>query len=80
MQKLPTEDHIMDMIAWSLNIPASRINPNTDLISDLNLDPIDRDLLIAHLESRFGIYLSPEEVADISTVRDASRFLRLHAA
>lgn len=67
-----TTDQIIDMISWALNIPVSRINPNTDLIDDLYLDQIDRDLLIAKLESRLGVFLSPDEVAHIRTVRDAS--------
>lgn len=78
--KFPSEDHLIEFIAWSLNIPVSRINPHTDLVDDLYLDQIDRDLLIAALENRFGIYLSSEEVDRIDTVRDASQSLQRHAA
>ena len=79
-KKIPTTDLIIEMISWSLHIPKSRINPNTDFADDLHLDQIDRDLLIADLENRLGIYLSPEEVASIQTVRDASRYLQKKAA
>jgi acyl carrier protein len=79
--KWTPEDRIIEMIAWMLNIPSSQINPFTDLVDDLYLDSIDRVLLIAKLESQFGVYLSKEEVASIETVRDASTyFLRKHAA
>lgn len=79
-KKVPSTDLIIEMISWSLHIPVSRINPNTDLVDDLHLDQMDRDLLIADLENRLGIFLSPEEVASIETVRDASRFLQKKAA
>jgi len=68
------------MISWSLHIPVSRINPNTDFADDLHLDQLDRELLIADLENRLGIYLSQEEVASIETVRDASHFLQIKVA
>jgi acyl carrier protein len=76
----PTEDRLIEMIAWSLHIPVSKINPHTDLADDLCLDPIDRTLLIAELENRLGIFLTSEEVARIDTVRDASQCLQLHTA
>ena len=79
-KKVPSTDLIIEMISWSLHIPVSRINPKTDLVDDLHLDQMDRELLIADLENRLGIFLSPEEVASIETVRDASRFLQKKAA
>ncbi|MEM6378733.1 MAG: phosphopantetheine-binding protein, partial [Bacteroidota bacterium] len=61
-------------------ISTTLLNPYTDLIDDLYLDPIDRDLLIARLERDFKVVLSHEEVARIQTIRDASRFIHLHQA
>jgi acyl carrier protein len=69
------EQKIIDFIAWELNIPISKLNPNTDFVDDLCLDPIDRDLLIAKLENHTGVYLNQEEAARIATVRDARRYL-----
>lgn len=68
------EDRIMERIAWMLNVPSSKINPNTDLVDDLYLDPLDKSLLIATLERQYGIFLTREEVASIDTVGDASRY------
>jgi len=67
-----TEERIIDLISWRLNVPISRINPYTRLGDDLLLDAVDRLLLIAEMESRFNIYLSPEEVDTIDTIHDAS--------
>ena len=78
--KWTAEDRIIELIAWELNIPSSRINPHTDLIDDLYLDSLDKDLLIAKLESQFGVFLNQEQAAKIDTVRDASFFLQQNAA
>lgn len=67
-----TQERIIDLISWKLNVPTSRINPYTRLGEDLHLDAVDRLLLIAEMESRFNIYLSPEEVDTIDTIHDAS--------
>ncbi len=74
------EDRLIAMIAWMLNIPVSRINLYTDLRDDLYLDPIDKELLIAKLESQYQVYFSPEEANGIETVLDACSLLRKHAA
>lgn len=75
-----TEERIIDLIGWSLKVPTSRIYPYTHLQDDLHLDTVDLLLLIIQLEERFNVYLSPEEVAAIETVRDASFFIQKHAA
>jgi len=75
-----SEDRIIDVVSWILNIPNNRINPHTDLIDDLYLDALERDLLIARLERVFGIVLSTEEVASIDTIQDAQRCFQRHAA
>lgn len=75
-----SQDSIIDMISWSLNIPSARIYPYTNLIDDLHLDPIDKMLLIIELENRLNIYLSPEEAEAIETVQDASRYFQQRAA
>jgi acyl carrier protein len=74
------QERVMDIISWRLNVPASRIHPYTRFQDDLNLDAVDRLLLIAELESRFNVYLSSEEVNAIETIHDASLFLEQHAA
>ena len=61
------------MISHALNVPASFLNPFTHLRDDLYLDSLDFQLLIAKLETSFQVYLSPEEVESIETVRDAGR-------
>jgi acyl carrier protein len=76
-----TEAQIIEVMSWMLNIPASQLRPYTHLRDDLFLDNFDISMLIAKLESRFGVFLTPEEVETIETVRDAaSYFSSKHAA
>jgi acyl carrier protein len=76
----PTEDRVIEQIAYELNIPTSLLNPYTDLIDDLYLDALDRSLLIARLEQYFQVMLTREEVVGIQTIRDAARLISLYEA
>jgi len=76
----PTEDRVIEQIAYELNIPTSLLNPYTDLIDDLYLDALDRSLLIARLEQYFQVMLTREEVVGIQTIRDAAQLISLHEA
>ena len=77
---LNTQDRVIDLISWRLNVPPTHIHPYTHLKDDLHLDAIDLLLLIADLESRFNVYLSPEEAEAIETVQDASFYFQKYAA
>ena len=79
-QKATTQDTVINLISWKLNVPSSRINPYTHLEDDLHLDAFDLMLLIADLESGFGIYLSPEEANSIKMVQDVSFLFQKYAA
>lgn len=75
-----TQNRVIDLISWKLNLPPNHIHPYTHLKDDLHLDAIDLLLLIADLESRLNVYLSPEEAAAIETVQDASFYFQKYAA
>lgn len=75
-----TPNQIIDLISWQLNVPSSEIFPHTDFSNDLNLDDIDQLLLIAELENRLNVFLSKEDAAKISTIKDASFIFLKNAA
>jgi len=75
-----TQDRIIDFVSWQLNVPTTNIFPSSNLIDDLNLDPLDKMLLIAELESRLNVFLTPEEADNIETIQDVSQFFNSHAA
>jgi acyl carrier protein len=80
MTEYNSQERIIDLISWIVNVPSAHIHPYTLLKDDLELDPIDMLLLIAELESQFNIYLTPEEVETIETVQDISFFFQKQAA
>lgn len=80
MIELNSQEKIIDIISWIINVPSSQILPYTSLREDLELDTIDLLLLIAELESQFNIYLTPEEVESIETIQDISFCFQKQAA
>ena len=80
MVKANPEDRVIELISWIMHIPSSHMHPYTHLQDDLDLDTIDLLLLIAELENQFNIYLTPEEVESIETIRDVSLFFQRRAA
>ncbi|MCB0637097.1 MAG: acyl carrier protein [Lewinella sp.] len=67
------QENIFHTISHALKIAPQRLYPGTHLRDNLHLDSVDTTLLIATLESRFDVYLSPEQVATIETVDDIAR-------
>ncbi len=74
------QDQVIGHISWTLNVPASQIYPYTHFRDDLQMDALDILLLIAELENRLNLYLTPEEVEIIETVQDASHLFAKHVA
>lgn len=74
-----TEEKIITLISFYLNIPYSHLNTYTHFQDDLHLDEFDRMLLIAKLERQFNAFFSNEEAAAIQTVRDANLYLNKYA-
>lgn len=75
-----TEDKIIEFVSWELNVPATKIFPSSHLSNDLNLDRQDKMLLIAELESRLDMYLTPEEAENVETIQDLKQFFHAHAS
>ena len=75
-----TEDKIIEFVSWELNVPPTYIFPSSNLSNDLNLDPQDKMLLIAELESRLDVYLTSEEAKTVETIQDLSQFFKSHAS
>ncbi len=72
------EEQVINLIGWTLGIPASEVFPYLHLKDDLHLDSLDLQLLIVKLEHHFHAFLTPDEVESIETVRDVIRQIRLH--
>jgi acyl carrier protein len=73
-----TEDKLIEFVSWELDKPADEIFPSSNLASDLNLDEQDKMLLIAELENRMDVYLTPDEAEKAETIQDLEQFFHAH--
>ncbi|KAA3620870.1 MAG: acyl carrier protein [Bacteroidetes bacterium] len=77
-KKSLTEDKLIEFVSWELDVPAEEIFPSSSLVSDLNLDDQDKMLLIAELENRMDVYLTPEEAEKAETIQDLKQCFHAH--
>lgn len=75
-----SQDKIIDFVSWELHVKSTNIFPSSSLSNDLNLDPQDKMLLIAALENRLDVYLTPDEAETVETIQDLSQFFNAHAS
>ena len=75
-----SEDRLLYNLSYTLGVPSNRLYSYTRLLEDLLLDQLDRQLLIAGLESRFNRFLTEEEAALIQTIGDLQQHFGRQAA
>lgn len=63
-----TLDTIKEIVAGYLNVDASTIKDDDNMIDDLGLDSLDSIELIINIEEKIGIELSDDELAGIKTI------------
>ena len=63
-------EKVWAMLAKSLNLPAEKITPESDIIKDLGADSLDVVELLISLEDDYGISIPEEDIAGVKTVRD----------
>ena len=66
---------VREHLMTELEVPAERITPETRFREDLDADSLDLYELVMELEDRYGIRVSEEEAAEITTVGDAVDFV-----
>jgi acyl carrier protein len=78
-----TRDEVLDLVrshlADELEVDPASIEEGTRFKEDLDADSLDLYELVMELEDRYGISVSEEQAARISTVGDAVSFVLEHA-
>lgn len=69
------EEKIVKLIAEKLGKKVEEIKPTSRLVEDLNADSLDVAEMIITLEDEFGITLPDEEVANMKTVADVTKYI-----
>ena len=66
---------VREHLSTELEVSRDRIAPETRFREDLDADSLDLYELVMELEDRYGIRVSEEEAAEITTVGDAVDFV-----
>ncbi len=71
---------IVDHLADELDVDPSSIDEGTRFKEDLEADSLDLYTLVQELEDSYGVSMSDEQAAQITTVGQAVDFVLAHAA
>ena len=63
-------EKVRAMLAKQLNLPADKIEADSDIIKDLGADSLDVVELLISLEDDYGISIPEEDIAGVKTVKD----------
>lgn len=61
-------EKIQNILAEQLEVPADSITAETNIVDDLGADSLDVVELIMSLEDEFGLSISDEDAAELTTV------------
>lgn len=68
-------EKVQAMLAEALNLPLSKVLPESEIISDLGADSLDVVELLSRLEDEFGVTIPDEDVEGLKTVADVANEL-----
>ena len=68
-------DKIKDIIIEQLQVEASEVNMDTNLMKDLSADSLDAVEIIMAIEDEYGIEIPDEEAEKMQTVGDLVRYV-----
>ncbi len=72
------KEEIIKIIAKIAEVPEKRINENTNLLADLDLESLDLVTLISEIETKYELEIPDKEIKKIQTVGDIINYLNSH--
>ena len=72
------KEEIIKIIAKIAEVPEKRINENTNLLADLDLESLDLVTLISEIETKYELEIPDKEIKKIQTVGDIINYLSSH--
>ena len=72
------KEEIIKIIAIIAEVPEKRINENTNLLADLDLESLDLVTLISEIETKYELEIPDKEIKKIQTVGDIINYLNSH--
>lgn len=72
------KEEVIKIIASVAEVPEERINLNTNLIADLDLESLDLVTLVSEIENKYELEIPDKEIKKIQTVEDIVNILSSH--
>ncbi len=71
-------EKVKEIIAEQMNIPESKISPDSDIIKDLGADSLDIVELLMNLETEWGLVIDDEDVPKLRHIKDVVAYIEAH--
>lgn len=71
-------DRVKEIIAEQMNIPESKITPDSDIIKDLGADSLDVVELLMNLENEWGLVIDDEDVPKLQKIKNVVEYIEQH--
>ncbi len=72
------EKKVIEIIANTLEIDASKINKETNLLNDLDIESLDLVDLVTAFEDEYKVEIADKDVKDLHTVGDIVEYIESH--
>ena len=74
------EDKVREIISAQPEVAPERVRPEASSVDDLKADSLAVVALVLALEDAFSIEIPDEDTEQIKTVKDATEYIKAHAA
>ncbi len=71
-------EKVKQLIAEQMDIDASTITPDSDIIKDLGADSLDIVEMLMNLESEWGVVIDDDDVPTLHTIGDVVKYIEAH--
>ena len=72
------KEEIIKIVSEVSEVPVEKINENTNLVADLDLESLDLVTLVAKFESMYKIEILDKDIKKIQTVGDIIYYIKEH--
>ncbi len=72
------KEEIIKIVSEVSEVPVEKINENTNLVADLDLESLDLVTLVAKFESMYNIEILDKDIKKIQTVGDIINYIKEH--
>ena len=69
------KDEIITLISEVVEVPKEKLNENTNLINDLDLESLDIVDLVAAFEQKYNIEILDKDIKTLQTIDDIVKYI-----